>query len=195
MRLNPILAGRRSVRAFSERPVSEEDLAALMEAVRWTPSSGNLQPWRFLARSSENTRAELAPCLSRGNQWALRAPLLLVLVTQMDWSTRANGLDYALYDCGQAALALTFEAETRGLRVHQIGCWIREPLTPTLRLPKSVTPVTGLAVGYEGNPESLDESLRQKELRPRTRKSPTEIWAMNQWPDAWGTGEADVVRK
>jgi nitroreductase len=147
MGLNPILAGRRSVRAFGERAVSDEDLAALIEAARWSPSSGNMQPWRFLARASADSRAELAPCLSRGNQWALKAPLLLVLVTRLDWGTRANGLDYALYDCGQAALSLTFEAEARGLRVHQIGGWLKEPLQQTLRLPDPVTPVTVLAVG------------------------------------------------
>lgn len=188
MALNPILAGRRSVRAFRDRPVSEEDLTALMEAARWTPSSGNLQPWRFLARISDESRAELAPCLSRGNQWALKAPLLLVLVTRLDWTTRTNGLDFALYDCGQAAFALTVEAEARGLRVHQMAGWVRETLQATLRLPESVTPVTVIAVGYEGDTASLDESLRQKELRPRTRKSLPEIWAMNVWPETWGTG-------
>lgn len=189
MAINPILAGRRSVRAFRDTPVSEEDLAALMEAARWSPSSGNRQPWRFLARASADSRAALAPCLSRGNQWALRAPLLLILVTRLDGTTRTNDLDFALYDCGQAAFALTVEAETRGLRVHQLAGWIREPLQQTLRLPAQVTPVVVMAVGYEGDPNSLDESLRLKELRPRTRKSLSELWAMNSWPEAWGTGE------
>ena len=40
------LARRRSVRAFRPDPVSEAEVRALLDAARWAPSGGNLQPWR-----------------------------------------------------------------------------------------------------------------------------------------------------
>lgn len=186
MSLNPLLAGRRSVRAFAPRLVSEEDIAALREAVRWSPSSGNSQPWRLLARTSPVARAELSPGLSRGNQWALKAPLLLVLVTRLDWDTTSNDLHYALFDCGLAAMSLTVEAESRGLRVHQMAGWHREPLARVLNLPPTVTPVVVIAVGHPGDPAELDAELQAKELRPRSRKLPSEIWNDDTWPEPWG---------
>ncbi|HSV97655.1 MAG TPA: nitroreductase [Spirochaetota bacterium] len=38
---------RRSVRKFTDAPVSAEDLSAILEAGRWAPSGLNNQPWRF----------------------------------------------------------------------------------------------------------------------------------------------------
>ena len=43
-----LMQARRSIRRFSERAVSGDDLARLFEAARWAPSNHNRQPWRFL---------------------------------------------------------------------------------------------------------------------------------------------------
>ena len=40
----------------------------------------------------------------------------------------------------------------------------------TYRIPEGWEPVTAVAVGYFGDPDSLPEDLRQRELGPRTRK-------------------------
>jgi hypothetical protein len=42
-------------------------------------------------------------------------------------------------------------------------------------VPDTHDPVTMLALGYPGDPESLPDTLREKELAPRTRKSLDEI--------------------
>ncbi|MCZ7539141.1 MAG: nitroreductase family protein [Anaerolineae bacterium] len=41
------MQARRSVRRYSERPVSRAALERLLEAARWAPSAHNRQPWRF----------------------------------------------------------------------------------------------------------------------------------------------------
>ncbi|MBY0423682.1 MAG: nitroreductase family protein, partial [Parvularculaceae bacterium] len=38
---------RNSTRAFRSDPVPEATLRSLLEAARWAPSGGNLQPWRI----------------------------------------------------------------------------------------------------------------------------------------------------
>lgn len=38
------IRGRRSIRAFLARDVSEEDVRRLVDAARWAPSAGNVQP-------------------------------------------------------------------------------------------------------------------------------------------------------
>ena len=37
--------GRRSVRAFLDRPVTRETIVGILEVARFAPSGGNLQPW------------------------------------------------------------------------------------------------------------------------------------------------------
>ena len=38
---------RRSIRKFKADAVGRERLEKLLEAARWAPSAGNLQPWGF----------------------------------------------------------------------------------------------------------------------------------------------------
>ena len=49
MNVSEALRTRISVRAFLDKPVSEEDVRALLEIAKYSPSGGNLQPWRVHA--------------------------------------------------------------------------------------------------------------------------------------------------
>ncbi|WFS61846.1 nitroreductase [Pseudodesulfovibrio thermohalotolerans] len=54
---------RRSIRRFTNEPVTREELAAILEAGRWAPSGLNNQPWRFLVIARDDPRREkLAGC-------------------------------------------------------------------------------------------------------------------------------------
>ena len=41
------IRSRRSIRQYSDDPVSDDDVRAILEAGRWAPSGLNNQPWRF----------------------------------------------------------------------------------------------------------------------------------------------------
>jgi nitroreductase len=43
------LKARISTRAFTDAPVSQAQLHALLDVARWSPSGGNVQPWRVIA--------------------------------------------------------------------------------------------------------------------------------------------------
>ncbi|MBI5477905.1 MAG: nitroreductase family protein, partial [Deltaproteobacteria bacterium] len=73
--LSRVIAARRSLRAYSDRPVEPQKLERLLEAARWAPSAGNRQPWRFVVVSREApTRLAVEAALDAGNSWARRAP-------------------------------------------------------------------------------------------------------------------------
>ena len=38
----------RQVREFTDQPLTDEELEAITDVARWTGSSRNTQPWRFL---------------------------------------------------------------------------------------------------------------------------------------------------
>lgn len=57
--LMEIIRNRRSIRKFSDREISEEDLNTIIEAGMNAPSGLNLQPWYFVAVKSEEKRKEL----------------------------------------------------------------------------------------------------------------------------------------
>ncbi len=63
---NPIIQAmlaRRSIRKYTDEPVTDEALTAILEAGRWAPSGLNNQPWRFLVVKRDDPRKEkLAEC-------------------------------------------------------------------------------------------------------------------------------------
>ncbi len=56
--------GRRSIRAFQDRPIPREVLERVLEAAIWAPSADNRQPWRFVVLQGER-KQELAGILRR----------------------------------------------------------------------------------------------------------------------------------
>jgi nitroreductase len=159
-----------------------------MEAARWSPSGGNRQPWRYIVRTGQAERAALGPCLTNGNQWALRAPLLITQVTRREEGGQSNGIPYAYFDCGLSLMCLIVEAETRGLRAHPMAGWRLEPLRDTLRIPAGWEPTVVIAVGYEGPIEALPPELQAKEARQRERRPIEDMAAVDVWNPDWEAG-------
>lgn len=63
----PLAQGRRSVRAFQDRPVPRAALETMLEAARWAPSPHGRQPWRFVVLTSAAAKARLAEAM--GADW------------------------------------------------------------------------------------------------------------------------------
>ena len=57
---------RRSIRKYSEEPISEDQLNQILEAGRWAPSRGNSQPWKFIVLNDFQIRNELAKIIPTG---------------------------------------------------------------------------------------------------------------------------------
>jgi nitroreductase len=58
------LQSRRSVRAFSDRPVDRETLDRLLQAAVSAPSNTNRQPWRFTVVRTPELRAKIVAAVS-----------------------------------------------------------------------------------------------------------------------------------
>jgi nitroreductase len=54
MNVTEAVTQRISIRSFVDTPVAEADLRALLDTARWSPSGGNLQPWRVYALSGDS---------------------------------------------------------------------------------------------------------------------------------------------
>ncbi len=63
----PLAQGRRSVRAFQDRPVPRDALETMLEAARWAPSPHGRQPWRFVVLTRAEPKQRLAEAM--GGDW------------------------------------------------------------------------------------------------------------------------------
>ena len=182
--VNDLIARRWSPYAFADRPVSKEDLLTLFEAVRWAPSSYNEQPWSYLVATKEDPEefGRLLSCLVEGNQaWARAAPVLALGCTRLTFSRNGKPNAAAVHDLGLAAGSLVLEATARGLSVHQMIGILPDRARELYQIPEGVQPLTGLAIGYAGDPARLPENLRPRDAARRPRKPLAEFVFAGKW--------------
>jgi nitroreductase len=168
-----LIATRWSPYAFADRSVAREDLLSLFEAARWAPSSYNEQPWSYIVATREdaNAFAQLLSCLVEGNQvWARAAPVLALGCTSLNFSRNGQPNAAAQHDLGLASENLVLEATARGLVVHQMIGILPDRARELYQVPEGVRPLTGLAIGYPGDPASLPENIRARDAARRPRK-------------------------
>jgi nitroreductase len=171
--VHPLLAERRSLRAFSPKTVESEVLGSLLEAARWAPSCANEQPWSFIVavKGDKPEFQRLLACLIEFNlEWAQHAPVLILSVARMIFQSSGKPNRHAFHDVGQATASLTVQATASGLVVHQMAGFDVEKARREFSIPHDHEPVAVTAIGYPGSPADLPEKLRQKELAPRQRK-------------------------
>jgi nitroreductase len=171
--INDLIAARWSPYAFADRPVSRADVASLFEAARWAPSSYNEQPWSYVVATKDDPEgfARLLSCLVEANQaWAKAAPVLALGCTSLKFARNGQPNAAAQHDLGLASAMLVLEAAARGLAVHQMIGILPDRARELYDVPEGVLPLTGLAIGYAGDPAALPEHLRTRDLARRARK-------------------------
>jgi nitroreductase len=171
--IHDLLLRRWSPRAFADRAVEPDKLLRLLEAARWAPSSYNEQPWAFLIATREQPAeyARLLSCLIEFNQsWARTAPVLLFPVAHSTFERNGQPNRHAWHDVGLAVANLIVQATAEGLFVHQMAGFLPERVRAEFAIPAEWEAVSGIAIGYPGDPQSLSEELRKRELAARTRK-------------------------
>jgi nitroreductase len=183
--IHELLARRWSPYAFADRPVLEGDLRSLFEAARWAPSSYNEQPWVYIVATKNEPESfgRLLSCLVEGNQvWAQAAPVLALGCTRLTFARNGQPNAAAVHDLGLASANICIEATARGLLVHQMIGILPDKARELYHIPEDVRPLTGLAIGYRGDPSVLPENYRNRDLAHRSRKPFSEFI----FGDGWG---------
>jgi nitroreductase len=169
---------RWSPRSFASQPVTDAELASLLEAARWAPSCMNEQPWVILHARTEADRARFTQLLAPGNQvWAGKAPLLMFIFARKSFARDGSPNRFAMFDAGAAWVSLALEAGKLGLHAHGMGGIDYEKVFGALGVPADKFDVCcAVAVGHLGPKDALPEAFRERE-GPSPRKE-VSTWAM-----------------
>lgn len=168
----PEIQNRRSRRAYSSTPLESEKIQSLFEAARWAPSSLNEQPWTYIYATKDQPELwnKLLSVLNEGNiTWASDAPLLVLSLYRKNLLSNNQPNGSAKYDLGGANAFLSLQATSLGLNVHQMGGYDRQKAKDVLNIPDSFDFGVMMAIGYPGDPATLSENLKQREVAPRER--------------------------
>ncbi|MDE6329163.1 MAG: nitroreductase family protein [Muribaculaceae bacterium] len=152
---------RCSVRAYSDRKVSEEQVDSLLRAAMAAPSAANKQPWRFVVVNDRKTLDFIASNFKSMTMMS-NAALAIVVCGDMKSTLEGEGGDYWVQDTSAATENLLLAAHAMGLGAVWCGVY---PMTDRvkifselLHLPADIVPLNCIAIGWpEGDPEPKDK--------------------------------------
>ena len=157
---------RFSCRIFDTAPLDRETIEAVLDAARWAPNGGNLQPWRFVVVSDPKRRRAIAGA-AYGQTFLAQAPAVIVVCAVPDESATKYGPRgrelYCLQDTAAAAENILLAATDRGLGSCWVGAFDERTTARALELPRSWRPVAIIALGpaAEAEPQRTRRSLSE----------------------------------
>jgi nitroreductase len=175
--IHDLLRKRWSARAFSSRRVEKTKLFSILEAARWTPSSRNEQPWRYIIFTTDNPSRllEAQSVLLESNSFAKQAPILICAITKKTYTDSLELNRLYFHDLGAANENMFLECFNQGLIMHEMGGFNVKLSKEIFNIPDDYEVGIMIAVGYQGTNDSLPEKFKVKNTKPRERKHLSQI--------------------
>jgi len=167
-----VLKERRAIRAYEQKPIPDELLNQVLEAVRWAPSWANTQCWEVVAVRDTAIKEQLQTSLAKGNpasKAVAEAPVVMVLCGRLkvsgyfkDTATTKFG-DWFMFDLGLAAQTLCLTAHSLGLGTVIAGAFDHNKVKEILKVPEGYEVAVVIPMGYpaKGAPAPKRREVRE----------------------------------
>jgi len=163
---------RRSIRKYSNKPIEDEKINALLESARLAPSGNNTQPWHYIIVKSEEMRLKVVEA-SHNQKWMLTAPVFIVCVADvrcrikedidvyLDDNSPQDEVKRIIRDTSISVGYMLLEANSLGLGVCWVAEFTQEEIRPVLSIPSDKYVVGVITVGY---PNETPKARPRKKL-------------------------------
>ncbi len=166
-----LIKERRTIRKYSNEPVSDELLNAVLESGRWAQSWANTQCWQVVAVRDANKKKELQKAVSPGNpsyQAIMDAPVVLCLCAKKKVAGFYKGQvctsygDWMLFDIGVFAQNIALSAYHLGLGTVVVGLLDHDLAKQILGLGDDYALIALMPIGY---PSEIPSAPPRKEIK------------------------------
>ena len=142
------ILSRKSVRSYTDRDVTPEQVETILKAAMAAPSGMNLQPWRFVVVREQETKDKLAVGF---NKMIAKAPVAIVVCGKITGTLGAENHNWTA-DCAAATENLLLAVEALGLGAAWTACYPYDdrmnPAIEALGLPNDIKPYCIVPIGY-----------------------------------------------
>ncbi len=192
MELFEAIKTRRSIRNYTDAPVDDTKIHAILEAGQWAPSWANTQCWKFVVVRDPSIKSKLADTLMKielpdrivenpGVKSINTVPVLIVLCAEMGVSGGKPGGggefkyvtdkgDWFMFDAALAMQNMCLAAHAQGLGTVIIGAFDAEAAEKVLDTPEGTRVICLLPVG-----------VAAREGKAPPRKPLTELVIKDKW--------------
>jgi nitroreductase len=141
-----VMYSRRSIRAFTDEPVSDEQAEAMLKAAMAAPSAQNLQPWHFVL-VRKRKRLDALAALHKYASMLKKAPLAIVVCGDLEVSSK-----HWVEDTCAATQNILLAATALGLGGVWVSIYPKRKHQKTVRelldIPDHVGVLCALAIGH-----------------------------------------------
>ena len=153
---------RKSVRAYTDRAVSHEQLDTLIRAAMAAPTGRDMRPWHFIVLEGRHQLSPLAEQLPYAKMLAEAQAAVVVCGDTCVTDKEGNHSRNWTFDCSAAAENLLLQAEAMGLGAVWTGVYPYderiEAVKQALHLPDHLIPLNVIPIGYpKGDPQPKDK--------------------------------------
>jgi nitroreductase len=164
-----LVKSRYSVRSYQPRPVEQDTLDRLLEAVRLAPSGSNRQPWKFVVVRDADVRRRLVAACSN-QRFIAQAPVVIAGVGLMPDRVMSCAVPGDPVDVAIALGHLMLAAAAEGLGTCWIGAFSQDQVREVLSVPESAKVIGVMTLGYPADSP-----------RAKNRKPINEIVCHDRW--------------
>ncbi|GAB93608.1 nitroreductase family protein [Gordonia rhizosphera] len=181
--MHELIEGRWSARGYDpDATISTDELVSILDAGRWAPTWGRMQPVRFIVgMRGDATFAKLTAVMKRGNVTWAPASAALVLVCTTTEPDDEKARTYAAVDTGLAVSQMILQAGSLGFNGHPMAGFHPEDARTEFGIPDTHRALVLLAVGKLADPQTVTPEIRERDERPRTRLPLTEVAFAGSW--------------
>jgi nitroreductase len=161
---------KRAIRQFTNLPLSEDNILAILNAGRRAQSSKNTQPWNFIAITDKATLKDLSECGAYGSHLAGAA--LGIAIIHPDPGEKFQ----LLFDIGQTAAYMQLAAWELGIGSCIASIYEPDKARKLLGFPEDMYLRIAISFGYPQDPDLLVRKPKKGGRRPLE-----EIIHWNKW--------------
>lgn len=167
---------RRAVRNFEDRPVPDDVLQTVLEAVQWAPSWANTQCWEVVVVKDPEVKANVQEAVPKNNpsrKSIVNAPVVLAMCARLKDSGYKKGEattkfgDWFMFDLGLACQNLSLAAHALGLGSVMMGLYDHDKAAEALKIPEGYELLVLIPMGYPSkipsppNRRAIEEFVRK----------------------------------
>lgn len=161
------IMARKSVRAYTPKPVEKEKVETLLKAAMAAPTAVNKQPWAFIVIDDREVLANLSNALPYAKM-TVQAPLAIVVCGDLSKALNGEKDKYWMLDCSAASENLLLAAESLGLGAVWTAVYPEEDRINSVRkvlsLPEYIVPLNLIPIGYPQHSESAKDKYKTENI-------------------------------